>query len=194
MSEEEGGSLHRTRIAGTIVRRFSVLVLSVMLVSSSVDAFGLVVFSTRTAATAMTRIATLTSTTSKSTSTTTGRTKQPRKRTMSLCSSPNDEEDEDDGWGITPSVGDTSTSTTKNNGGRSTLETDRKLNELRSLREEASNKATVPSSSSLDSREAPAERDLFIPIMAIVSLAGLLGAYGYETLRLASRGELYLPF
>lgn len=38
------------------------------------------------------------------------------------------------------------------------------------------------------------ERDLFIPIFAIVSLLGLFGAYGYETLRLASRGELYLPW
>ena len=38
------------------------------------------------------------------------------------------------------------------------------------------------------------ERDLFIPIFALVSLAGLFGAYGYEMLRLASRGELYLPW
>ena len=38
------------------------------------------------------------------------------------------------------------------------------------------------------------ERDLFIPIFAIVSLLGLFGSYGYEMLRLASRGELYLPW
>mmetsp|Transcript_8871 Transcript_8871/g.24570 ORF Transcript_8871/g.24570 Transcript_8871/m.24570 type:complete len:173 (-) Transcript_8871:220-738(-) len=38
------------------------------------------------------------------------------------------------------------------------------------------------------------ERDLFIPIFALVSLAGLFGAYGYEMMRLFSRGELYLPF
>ena len=38
------------------------------------------------------------------------------------------------------------------------------------------------------------ERDLFIPIFALVSLAGLFGAYGYEMMRLASRGELYLPW
>jgi len=38
------------------------------------------------------------------------------------------------------------------------------------------------------------ERDLFIPIVSIVSLLGLFGAYGYEMLRLYSRGELYLPW
>lgn len=38
------------------------------------------------------------------------------------------------------------------------------------------------------------ERDLFIPIFAIVSLLGLFGSYGYEMLRLASQGELYLPW
>ena len=99
-----------------------------------------------------------------------------------MGSSPNDndEEEEDDGWGTTTS---------------STTETDRKLNELRSLREEASNKAQgVTPSSSSTSFEEPPERDMFIPIMAVVSLLGLFGAYGYETLRLASRGELYLPF
>lgn len=42
--------------------------------------------------------------------------------------------------------------------------------------------------------EEDRERDMFIPIFAVVSLAGLFGAYGYETLRLASREELYLPW
>jgi hypothetical protein len=41
---------------------------------------------------------------------------------------------------------------------------------------------------------APQERDLFIPIFALVSIAGLMGAYGYEMVRLYLRGELYLPF
>jgi hypothetical protein len=39
-----------------------------------------------------------------------------------------------------------------------------------------------------------AERDLFIPIVSLVSLAGLFGTYTYEMLRLYSRGELYLPW
>mmetsp|Transcript_9035 Transcript_9035/g.12860 ORF Transcript_9035/g.12860 Transcript_9035/m.12860 type:complete len:168 (-) Transcript_9035:688-1191(-) len=38
------------------------------------------------------------------------------------------------------------------------------------------------------------EPDLFIPIFSLVSLFGLFGAYGYEMLRLYSRGELYLPW
>ena len=38
------------------------------------------------------------------------------------------------------------------------------------------------------------DRDLFIPIFAIVSLLGLFGSYAYEMIRLASRGELYLPW
>lgn len=36
--------------------------------------------------------------------------------------------------------------------------------------------------------------DLFIPIFTLVSICGLLGAYGYEMIRLYLRGELYLPF
>jgi hypothetical protein len=38
------------------------------------------------------------------------------------------------------------------------------------------------------------ERDLFIPIFALVSLAGLFGTYAYELIRLYIRGELYLPW
>jgi len=38
------------------------------------------------------------------------------------------------------------------------------------------------------------DRDLFIPIFSLVSIAGLLGVYAYEMIRLALRGELYLPF
>jgi hypothetical protein len=38
------------------------------------------------------------------------------------------------------------------------------------------------------------EPDLFIPIFTLVSIVGFVGAYGYETLRLALRGELYLPW
>ena len=37
-------------------------------------------------------------------------------------------------------------------------------------------------------------RDLFIPILTLVSIAGFTGLYGYESLRLYHNGELYLPF
>ena len=103
------------------------------------------------------------------------------KRAVLLFSSPEDDADDDDGWGSPAASGE------------SNFDRDRKVNELRYLQEEASNKAASPSPSSMNTSEPP-ERDLFIPIMAVVSLAGLFGAYGYETLRLASRGELYLPF
>lgn len=46
----------------------------------------------------------------------------------------------------------------------------------------------------LQSKLREEERDVFIPIFALISLAGLLGTYAYEMLRLASRGELYLPW
>ncbi len=38
------------------------------------------------------------------------------------------------------------------------------------------------------------EKDLFIPIVTLVSVIGFTGLYGYEMLRLYSRGELYLPW
>lgn len=40
----------------------------------------------------------------------------------------------------------------------------------------------------------PLERDMFIPVFTLIAIAGFTGAYGYEMLRLYSRGELYLPF
>ncbi|VEU44815.1 unnamed protein product [Pseudo-nitzschia multistriata] len=97
-------------------------------------------------------------------------------------------EDEDDGWGTSPTETEGSGTTPS-----TSLETDRKLSELRSLQTQASNRSQATTTNSSSSGEEP-ERDMFIPIMAVVSLAGLFGAYGYETLRLASRGELYLPF
>jgi hypothetical protein len=47
----------------------------------------------------------------------------------------------------------------------------------------------------IEETDSPKEdRDLFIPIFSLVALTGLIGAYGYEMLRLFLRGELYLPF
>jgi len=64
--------------------------------------------------------------------------------------------------------------------------------ELAALRSEMASKQEEPTSQT--SSRSGADRDLFIPIFAVVSLAGLFGAYGYEMLRLQSRGELYLPW
>ncbi len=92
-----------------------------------------------------------------------------------LRSRENDNAD-DDGWGVTKD------------------DSSEKEKELESLRAQISEKRNAPSISPSPSQElADNERDLFIPIFALVSLLGLFGAYGYEMLRLYSRGELYLP-
>ena len=113
---------------------------------------------------------------------------------LSVSSGGNDEED--DGWGTSDSSNtDTMVDLTPTKSPKERFETDRKLNELRYLREEKSRKEQDAfTSSSSSSSSSSGERDMFIPIMTAVSITGFLGAYGYETLRLASRGELYLPF
>ncbi|KAL3901348.1 MAG: hypothetical protein SGARI_006087 [Bacillariaceae sp.] len=73
---------------------------------------------------------------------------------------------------------------------------DQKKALLESLQEDRrqSSKGVQATSATPGSGIPQQERDMFIPIFALVSLAGLFGAYGYEMLRLASRGELYLPW
>jgi hypothetical protein len=63
--------------------------------------------------------------------------------------------------------------------------------ELRSLQKARQSSREEQLSSS--NNQEP-ERDLFIPIFALVSILGFASLYGYEMLRLASRGELYLPW
>ena len=53
---------------------------------------------------------------------------------------------------------------------------------------------SVPSMQPVSATDRNDDGDLFIPIFTLVSISGLLGAYGYEMIRLYSRGELYLPF
>jgi len=84
--------------------------------------------------------------------------------------------DDDDGWG-----------TEATNAESSTTSQERELATLRSEMASKRQEINAPDNSET-------ERDLFIPIFAVVSLAGLFGAYGYEILRLQSRGELYLPW
>ncbi len=38
------------------------------------------------------------------------------------------------------------------------------------------------------------EKDLFIPIITLVSVIGFTGLYGYKMICLYSRGDLYLPW
>ena len=93
-----------------------------------------------------------------------------------MATSSDDDEDDDDGWGSPSSS--------------STVDQERELAALQAERSSASNQ----SRSVRQANDEPPERDLFIPIFALVSLAGLFGSYGYEMLRLYSRGELYLPW
>jgi hypothetical protein len=90
----------------------------------------------------------------------------------------------DDGWGDVTSdsvepVSDTERSV--------------KSKELEMLQNDLSAKRgdTFKSQAPSNNRE---EKDLFIPIFTLVSVIGFTGLYGYEMLRLYSRGELYLPW
>ena len=93
-----------------------------------------------------------------------------------------DEIEDDDGrWGTTTSVDRVSESQEL-----------AKLQDEMTMKKQQNNKSSQISSS--NSRIENEERDLFIPIFALVSVLGFTGLYGYEMLRLYSRGELYLPW
>ena len=92
-----------------------------------------------------------------------------------MATSSDEDEDDEDGWGSPSS---------------SKVDQERELAALQAERSSASSQ----SRSVRQAIDEPPERDLFIPIFALVSLAGLFGSYGYEMLRLYSRGELYLPW
>ena len=96
------------------------------------------------------------------------------------------EEEEDDGWGDSVS----STTATSSSSDRIS-----KSKELANLQNDMAMKQQNKSSqSSSTERIENEERDLFIPIVTLVSVIGFTGLYGYEMLRLYSRGELYLPW
>lgn len=100
--------------------------------------------------------------------------------------------DNDDGWG--GEIDDNDNEEEKNVSSSalsSTFEVD-KLQELRALQSKTT--SGERSSKTMQSAANNSEPDLFIPIFSIVALLGLFGSYGYEMARLASRGELYLPF
>lgn len=107
----------------------------------------------------------------------------PKQQSWILLSSDRDTAEGDGGWyddeGEEPSIS-------------MSLQSTSKATELRQLQQATQQKQQQVARSSRS--QEPPERDLFIPIFAIVSLAGLFGSYGYEMLRLYSRGELYLPW
>ena len=102
-------------------------------------------------------------------------------------------EDENDGWGDD----NASNKSSQNNNYSSVKEItplSDKERELASLRSQMDSKSNNKRQMTENNQiEEGTERDLFIPIFAVVSLVGLFGAYGYEMLRLYSQGELYLP-
>ena len=93
-----------------------------------------------------------------------------------------DEIEDDDGWGTTPSSGDRISKSQEL----------ARLQDEMTMKKQQNNKSSQISSS--NNRIENEERDLFIPIFALVSVLGFTGLYGYEMLRLYSRGELYLPW
>lgn len=109
-------------------------------------------------------------------------------RTLTFIFATSGDRDDDNDWG-----------SSSISSSESTDSTDLKR-ELEALKIERENKSgniggNVQSSQySTNNNSTDQERDLFIPIFAIVSLAGLFGAYGYEMLRLNAQGELYLPW
>ena len=98
------------------------------------------------------------------------------------------DDDDDDGWGDS-----VSTTTTSAEASPDRISKSQELANLQNdIAMKQQNKSTMRSSSTGTNEEK--ERDLFIPIFTLVSVIGFTSLYGYEMLRLYSRGELYLPW
>mmetsp|Transcript_23 Transcript_23/g.58 ORF Transcript_23/g.58 Transcript_23/m.58 type:complete len:176 (+) Transcript_23:241-768(+) len=108
-----------------------------------------------------------------------------------------DGDDDDDGWG--DEKVEVGTSSSIPNEIESSPSDDRisKSKELARLQNEMAAKQNRQRSSdpvNASAANGGGEKDLFIPIVTLVSVIGFTGLYGYEMLRLYSRGELYLPW
>lgn len=104
-----------------------------------------------------------------------------------LKAAESEQADDDDGWG--DSVSTTSSAEASNDRISKSQELANLQNDIAMKQQ---NKSTMRSSSAGMNEEK--ERDLFIPIFTLVSVIGFTSLYGYEMLRLYSRGELYLPW
>ena len=97
------------------------------------------------------------------------------------------EQTDDDGWG------DSMSTTTAAEASSDRISKSQELANLQNdIAMKQQNRGTMRSSSAGINEEK--ERDLFIPIFTLVSVIGFTSLYGYEMLRLYSRGELYLPW
>ena len=100
-------------------------------------------------------------------------------------------DDDDDGWGDAQ----VSTEIIESLSSFDDRERISKSKELERLQSDLSAKRTKDSmNNSGATRNDSGDRDLFIPIFTLVSVIGFTGLYGYEMLRLYSRGELYIPW
>ena len=106
-----------------------------------------------------------------------------------------EEEEDDDGWGDgTAVVSNLST----DDSSRPSDEIS-KNKELARLQDDIAAKQNKNNIDSVNSRvrdinSGSGEKDLFIPIVTLISVIGFTSLYGYEMLRLYLRGELYLPW
>jgi len=103
------------------------------------------------------------------------------------------EEDEDDGWG------DSGTVVSNLSTDDSPSEKISKNKELARLQDDIAAKQNRNNIDSVNSRvrdinSGSGEKDVFIPVVTLISVIGFTSLYGYEMLRLYSRGELYLPW
>jgi hypothetical protein len=116
------------------------------------------------------------------------------------------DDDDDDGWGdekvditisnnttlFTASSEDPLSSSSDNSMISKNRELDRLQNEMAMKQSKPNFDTNNDNKSSSSSRDD--NKDLFIPIVTLVSIIGFTGLYGYEMARLYSRGELYLPW
>ena len=106
-----------------------------------------------------------------------------------------EEDEDDDGWG------DGGTVVSNISTDDSSIPSDKisKNKELARLQDDIAAKQNKNNIDSVNSRvrdinSGSGEKDLFIPVVTLISVIGFTSLYGYEMLRLYSRGELYLPW
>jgi hypothetical protein len=116
----------------------------------------------------------------------------------------NTPDDDDDGWGdekvdIIISNNTTFFTASSEEPLSSSSDNISKNRELEQLQNEMAMKQSKPYFDTINENKSSSSsrddnKDLFIPIVTVVSIIGFTGLYGYEMARLYSRGELYLPW
>jgi len=106
-----------------------------------------------------------------------------------------EEDEDDDGWGD----GRTVVSNLSTDDSSIPSNKISKNKELARLQDDIAAKQNKNNIDSVNSRvrdinSGSGEKDLFIPIVTLISVIGFTSLYGYEMLRLYLNGELYLPW